>query len=195
MHTNAGTTSSPSAGVNEISAAIIRNYTESSARPRSVSTQEHLMPLCNDESGHEPNQAARKFFVATNYEQPSTSPILPQSSDISPSSQGAHLSKSIVISAASRTPTEVLQQLYYMLGPKDFNAARHTCRSWMRASLDFNLLGVMLRRGGWSYVIRIESPLSVLKQKPRSGPEKSRLLSRCLARQCSLASTWRGNGL
>lgn len=64
-----------------------------------------------------------------------------------------------------RVPNEIIQHIYNYLGPKDvrinystriskliaiqFNAARHTCRTWMRASLDEKLLCTMLRRGGW----------------------------------------------
>ncbi|KAL5458304.1 hypothetical protein PMIN07_006212 [Paraphaeosphaeria minitans] len=46
-------------------------------------------------------------------------------------------------------PTEILQTIFRYLGPRSFNAARHTCRQWMRASLDRKLLCTMLERGGW----------------------------------------------
>ncbi|PVH97805.1 hypothetical protein DM02DRAFT_657963 [Periconia macrospinosa] len=46
-------------------------------------------------------------------------------------------------------PHELLWLIYHYLGPQDFNSARHTCRTWIRASLDRRLLLKMLRRGGW----------------------------------------------
>jgi len=33
-----------------------------------------------------------------------------------------------------------------LLGPYDFDAARHTCRQWLRASLYVNLLCEQLKR-------------------------------------------------
>lgn len=46
-------------------------------------------------------------------------------------------------------PNEIIQQIFQYLPPKAFNAARHTCRDWMRASLEKKLLITQLRRGGW----------------------------------------------
>ncbi|EUC33209.1 hypothetical protein COCCADRAFT_26441 [Bipolaris zeicola 26-R-13] len=69
-------------------------------------------------------------------------------------------------------PVEIFQQIYGYLGPKDFNAARRTCRAWMEASLDRSLLAVMLERGGWT------------------GEDTSKgwqMLSCQLARECALA--------
>ncbi|KAF5850411.1 hypothetical protein GGP41_002625 [Bipolaris sorokiniana] len=69
-------------------------------------------------------------------------------------------------------PVEIFLQVYGYLGPKDFNAARCTCRAWLKASLDKNLLTVMIERGGWA------------------GVDTSRewqLLSCQLARECALA--------
>jgi hypothetical protein len=96
-----------------------------------------------------------------------------------------------------RMPTETLQQIYDYLGPRDFNAARHTCRNWMRVSLDKNLLAAMLSRGGWS--TKVESNHGEIKPPT---PENSAvsiqseewLLSRRLSRQCALAAGWTGNG-
>lgn len=48
-----------------------------------------------------------------------------------------------------RMPTEILQQVYLLLPPGGFNAARHSCRAWFVASLNRVLLMEMLRRGGW----------------------------------------------
>ncbi|EUC40894.1 hypothetical protein COCMIDRAFT_30237 [Bipolaris oryzae ATCC 44560] len=69
-------------------------------------------------------------------------------------------------------PVEIFLQVYGYLGPKDFNAARRTCRAWMKASLDRNLLMVMLERGGWTGV---------------DASREWQWLSCQLARECALA--------
>ena len=51
---------------------------------------------------------------------------------------------------AFRLPAEIVQAVYEHLDdPADFDAARHTCRSWMAASLEPRLLESMLQKGGW----------------------------------------------
>jgi hypothetical protein len=55
----------------------------------------------------------------------------------------------LVPPASSRLPVELLQQIYYLLIPFDFDAARHTSRLWFVASLDKSLLGWQLKQGGW----------------------------------------------
>lgn len=51
--------------------------------------------------------------------------------------------------SSMKMPTEIIQQIYLLLPPGDFNAARHSCRSWFVASLNRLLLMEMLRKGGW----------------------------------------------
>jgi hypothetical protein len=51
--------------------------------------------------------------------------------------------------ASSRLPIEILQEIYHLLSPPDFDAARHTCRLWLFASLDKTLLASQLSIGGW----------------------------------------------
>ncbi|QDS72832.1 hypothetical protein FKW77_006906 [Venturia effusa] len=76
-------------------------------------------------------------------------------------------------------PRELIQHIYSYLHPRDFNAARHTCQSWMTASLDKALLTLMLKRAGWS---------------PKN--EKYIWGMSCrLARECALSSGWTGNGI
>jgi hypothetical protein len=95
-------------------------------------------------------------------------------------------------------PVEIVQHVFDYLGPKDFNAARHTCRNWMRASLDKTLLVAMLSRGGWLsssensvHVARAEA-----SQPPKTVAQSEEWsLSRHLSRQCALSSGWTGNGL
>lgn len=52
-------------------------------------------------------------------------------------------------SAANVAPPELLQEIYSMLTPRDFDNARRSCSQWMRASLNQNLLEGMLKRAGW----------------------------------------------
>lgn len=50
---------------------------------------------------------------------------------------------------SSQIPLELLQQIYQLLSPLDFDAARHSCRLWLFASLDKTLLTSKLVVGGW----------------------------------------------
>jgi hypothetical protein len=85
---------------------------------------------------------------------------------------------------AHQIPVELLQQIYQLLGPKDFNSARHTCRSWMRGSLDEKLLLSMLSRSGWtSWDHEARSKDGVWE------------LSKSLSREYALSSDWTGNGV
>jgi hypothetical protein len=47
--------------------------------------------------------------------------------------------------AIHRLPQEMLRLIFSFQEPGDFDAARHTCREWFTASLDFSLLCGMLR--------------------------------------------------
>ncbi|KAF2645744.1 DUF221-domain-containing protein [Massarina eburnea CBS 473.64] len=82
---------------------------------------------------------------------------------------------------SSHLPIEILQQIYQYLSPKDFNAIRHTCSGWFRASLDKNLLKSMLLRGGW------------WNDADSSTDEWA--FSRRISRECALSSGWTGNGI
>ncbi|KAF1832908.1 DUF221-domain-containing protein [Decorospora gaudefroyi] len=95
-------------------------------------------------------------------------------------------------------PVEIVQHVYDYLGPKDFNAARHTCRGWMRASLDKHMLVAMLSRGGWLSSAKGSSCAThaAASHTPTIVPQNEEwLLSRHLSRQCALSSGWTGNGL
>ena len=93
---------------------------------------------------------------------------------------------------AYQLPVEIVQHMYDYLHPKDFNAARHTCRAWMRPSLDKALLRAMLSRGGW-----LSGAENAIASLPDSSIPRCEewLLSRYLSRQCALTSGWTGNGL
>ncbi|KAI9814763.1 MAG: hypothetical protein M1827_003029 [Pycnora praestabilis] len=98
--------------------------------------------------------------------------------------------------AAFFLPTEILQHIYRYLPPVDFNASRHTCRSWMLASLDKSLLGLMLKRGGWWSGIQQDlQPLTQRDEAPDLILSETWLMSKRLARECSLGPGWSGNGL
>ncbi|KAH7402051.1 hypothetical protein DE146DRAFT_452308 [Phaeosphaeria sp. MPI-PUGE-AT-0046c] len=84
-------------------------------------------------------------------------------------------------------PVEIIQQIFDYLSPFEINAARHSCRVWMRASLHLNTLKIMLVRGGWS------SSSTELAFPAAESQEWS--YSRYLSRQCALAFGWTGNGL
>lgn len=82
-------------------------------------------------------------------------------------------------------PLEIIQQIFGYLSPLDFNAARHSCRTWMRASLDVNIIKVMLIRGGWSN----DTKTTCAATESQAWP-----YSRYLSRQCALMAGWTGNG-
>ncbi|KAK3047232.1 hypothetical protein LTR09_011332 [Extremus antarcticus] len=87
------------------------------------------------------------------------------------------------LSAAHRLPTEIVQEIYTYLAPRDFNAARRSCLGWLSASLDMQMLMEQVKRGGWwsrALSQRFESAWS---------------LSSFLACECALAGAWTGNGL
>lgn len=98
------------------------------------------------------------------------------------------------LSVTSLLPAEVLYQIYNSLSPVDFNSARHTCRLWYINSLNRSLLGIMLKRGGWSK--SIHNGLSsnyILDSQARANDEW--LMSKRIARECALGPDWTGNGL
>ncbi|KAF4626135.1 hypothetical protein G7Y89_g12026 [Cudoniella acicularis] len=97
-------------------------------------------------------------------------------------------------SLASLLPTETIHQIYENLGPADFNAARHTCRSWFINSLEPTILETMLRRGGFSGGIMQDLTANhVLDANIKVNKEW--LMSKRIARECALGPDWTGNGL
>ncbi|KAF3005731.1 hypothetical protein E8E13_006344 [Curvularia kusanoi] len=91
-------------------------------------------------------------------------------------------------------PTELLTNIFTLLKPKDFNAARRTCRDWMATSLNKRLLGTMLLRGGWTSCDDLRDGESEPRRSASSSGDVWEL-SRALSRQCALSSGWTGNGL
>lgn len=83
-------------------------------------------------------------------------------------------------------PTEILQYIYSFLSTADFNAARHTCRSWFSASLHRTLLVQMLKQGGWwSSMLRIITPMGLARSL---GISQERIMSKWISRECNLAN-------
>jgi hypothetical protein len=97
--------------------------------------------------------------------------------------------------ASYNLPTELLQHIFELLGPKDFNAARHTCRNWMRASLDKSLLVAMLQRGGWWTSTEHDLERNQTSTSVSNSTSESWFLSCRLSRECALSGDWSGNGL
>lgn len=112
-------------------------------------------------------------------------------------SAGLSLARPVVLPPVCRLPTEILENLYALLSPVDFNAARHTCRAWMIASLEGTMLTRMLKRGSWLRAARRDA----VRYEESIGPRKLSiisqdwLLSKRLATECSLGPAWTGNGL
>jgi hypothetical protein len=94
----------------------------------------------------------------------------------------------------NHVPAEIVRQVYGFLRPYDFNAARHTCRSWYIHSLEKSLLESMLKRGGWWRSVQEHLTANhVLDSKTHFNDEW--LMSKLLARECALGPEWTGNGL
>ncbi|OKL61901.1 hypothetical protein UA08_02425 [Talaromyces atroroseus] len=89
------------------------------------------------------------------------------------------------IPAANRAPPEILDQIYGLLSPRDFDNARRTCSQWMRASLQQALLESMLKRAGWWDAWRRDCQT----YRPANGVEQSLVwrLSKRFATECVLS--------
>lgn len=103
----------------------------------------------------------------------------------------------LTLPTVSKFPAEIIQKFYCQLHPIDFNAARHTCRAWMIASLEEKLLHHMLKLGGWLQASRMDVALQEMPQASRTLNIISDewLLSKRLATECSMRPGWTGNGL
>lgn len=102
------------------------------------------------------------------------------------------------VQLARHLPSEMLLTIYSYLSPQHFNSARHTCRDWMRASLDATLLFAMLSRGGWISSVKRDihshAPTATYSCD-NNAQNRQWSLSQRLSRQCALSSDWKGNGL
>ncbi|KAG5938966.1 hypothetical protein E4U53_007918 [Claviceps sorghi] len=84
-----------------------------------------------------------------------------------------------------RLATETIQSIFSLLSTQDFNAARHTCRLWLFASLDRKLLEDMLKQAGWwSSMLRIMTEMAA-GRAPAMCQEQ--MMSKWIARESNLA--------
>lgn len=98
-------------------------------------------------------------------------------------------------SASSFLPVEILHQIYSYLGPRDFDAARRTCRAWMGSSLNSRLLERMLKTAGWWNASLADVLVNETRGLGTKIESEEWLLSKRLATECSLGPDWGGNGL
>lgn len=99
------------------------------------------------------------------------------------------------VPAVSVLPVELLAQIYNNLSPIDFNAARHTCHSWMTASLDWRLLTEMMKRGHWWTAAEADMAVDEILRCERLTLSDEWLLSKRLSTECSLRPDWTGDGV
>ena len=112
-------------------------------------------------------------------------------------SDGITSARPVIMPAVYNIPVEVLEKIYAYLSPIDLNAARHTCRVWMIASLEEKLLTRMLKEGGFWRAAKADMDLHEELNGDRTADSINEewLLSKRLATECSLRSDWTGSGL
>lgn len=82
-------------------------------------------------------------------------------------------------------PIEIIQQVYSLLSPVEFNAARHTCRVWFYAGFSRSMFELMLERGGWrSSMMRILPPITIVEP---ANLNHERVMGKWIARECALS--------
>ena len=97
-------------------------------------------------------------------------------------------------SLGAQLPTEILQKIYCLLTPADFNSARHICQVWLISSLEPSLLKMMSKRGGWSSCMNHDLAINQTAE-PSSRINKTWLMSKRIVRECMLGPDWTGNGV
>ncbi|KAL8956510.1 MAG: hypothetical protein Q9183_006288, partial [Haloplaca sp. 2 TL-2023] len=88
-------------------------------------------------------------------------------------------------------PVEILKCVYGHLAPADVNAARHTCRKWMIASLEWRFLNGLLEESGFKGAVEADKEVNEEMGHPFGGEWR---LSKRLAMECSLRPGWTGDG-
>jgi hypothetical protein len=91
-----------------------------------------------------------------------------------------------------KLPKETLHQIYEYLAPQDFNAARHTCRSWFLASFASSILEGVLRRGGWSRSTQKLLWGTFRQVLEATETNQEWIMSKWISRECALGSNWPG---
>ncbi|KAL9126518.1 MAG: hypothetical protein Q9217_004442 [Psora testacea] len=110
-------------------------------------------------------------------------------------SQAISRARQIVIPSVAKLPSDILGKIYADLEPSGFNAARHSCRAWMMASLDEKLLIQKLQAGGWWGAARLDMARYELGTRRLGVVSRDWLLSKRLATECALMSGWTGMGM
>ncbi|KAL8694170.1 MAG: hypothetical protein Q9218_001113 [Villophora microphyllina] len=88
-------------------------------------------------------------------------------------------------------PAEIIKCVYDHLSPLDMDAARHTCRKWMIASLEYRLLDQILKQAGFWSSVEADAALNERLGHSIGGEWR---LSKRIATECSLGLGWAGNG-
>lgn len=113
---------------------------------------------------------------------------------IPPESPDSRVVSSKPQSLGAQLPTEIIQQIFYMLTPVDFNSARRICRVWFISSLELSVLKAVSNRGGWSRCVQRDLAVNqALAPVYRINDEW--VVSKRLARECTLGPDWTGNGV
>ena len=99
-------------------------------------------------------------------------------------------------SPAMDLPAEIILHIFKELHPVDVNAARHTCRAWMNATLNKHFLRQMLCRGAWwPYFRRFAKAERTPMQSQQQSLSSLWLMSCFYSQECALSGSWTGNGL
>ena len=88
-------------------------------------------------------------------------------------------------------PMEIIWDIYGHLSPVQFNAARHTCRNWRRASLNELTLRRMMARAGFQSGIELDPAF----KDCTDSVSLCLLMSQRFSRECALLPFWKGFGL
>ncbi|KAI4241917.1 MAG: hypothetical protein L6R40_004316 [Gallowayella cf. fulva] len=102
-------------------------------------------------------------------------------------SAAATYARPLHLSPVYTLPAELVKHIYAYLPPLDMNVARHTCRKWMIASLDYRLLAQVLTRSGFWPAVEADAARNETLGHPIGGEWR---LSKRLATECSLCSGW-----
>jgi F-box domain len=94
-----------------------------------------------------------------------------------------------------RIPREILQQVFSLLAPCDFNAARHTCRKWFDAGIDSHLLRLMLRSAQCQTAYKADlrrRKYTCSDHSENESVSEAWLMSKRVATATRLSVDWRG---
>lgn len=110
---------------------------------------------------------------------------------------------------ANLLPNEIILQILELLPPIDYDAARHVCKSWFSAGLDYKIARNMLRYSGNypAYLLDLDLEHEKLMRQPfdmhsldpseddSGDADQEWLMSKRLATEARLSAAWRGPGV